>query len=487
MPINLEKPAKDVDITSAEYGAMLANLQSNILRAHGRNFARHVFLQFTAQPSVVKNGIRDFVEPLVTTAKEQFEQIARRRDDPGFDGGLVRGFFLSSKGYEYLGFDPDRFASEAFRKGMKNRDGRIPNILKRIVDTNNKDPKSGTWDAGFQKDIHALITLADSTESAVKEAAESIRASCTGLGNVLTVEEGIVLRRRSATGDDEPIEHFGYFDGISNPLFTKQDLEDERDENKNRKAWNAGAPLSLVVTRDPFTSEEDAFGSYLVYRKLGQDVRAFDERVESLAAALSTSEELAGAMVIGRFKDGTPVVKTHFPSPGPQLNNDFNFEEDKDGLRCPFHAHIRKVNPRGTTPLTSLDSERSRRIVRRGIPYGKPMPGVADHTEVDADPAAPRGLLFMCFQANIEKQFEFIQRTWVDNEHFPTGILTFGIFQKDTGDDPLIGQDRDESQRWPKSWGNRNLGKKSFNFESAITLKGGEYFFAPSIPFLRSL
>jgi Dyp-type peroxidase family len=487
MPINLEKPAKDVDITSAEYASMLANLQSNILRAHGRNFARHVFLQFTAQPADVKTWIRDSVEPLVTTAKEQFDQIARRRDDPSFDGGLVGGFFLSANGYEYLAFDPDRFASEAFRKGMKNRDGRIPNVLKRILDTNNKDPEPDHWEGGFQKEVHALITLADSTEAVVKEAVESIRASFGGLGNVLTIEEGIVLRRKSAAGDDEPIEHFGYFDGISNPLFTKQDFEDEREENKNRKAWNAEAPLSLVVTRDPFTNEEDAFGSYLVYRKLGQDVRAFDERVESLAAALNTSEELAGAMVIGRFKDGTPVVKTHFPSPGPQLNNDFNFKEDEDGLRCPFHAHIRKVNPRGTTPLTSLDSERSRRIVRRGIPYGKPMPGVADHTEVDADPAASRGLLFMCFQANVEKQFEFIQRTWVDNEHFPSGVLTFGIFQKDTGDDPLIGQDRDESQRWPKSWGNRNLGKKSFNFESAITLKGGEYFFAPSIPFLRSL
>jgi len=47
MPVNLERPAKDVDLTSAEYAVMLSNLQANILRAHGRNFARHLFLRFT--------------------------------------------------------------------------------------------------------------------------------------------------------------------------------------------------------------------------------------------------------------------------------------------------------------------------------------------------------------------------------------------------------------------------------------------------------
>ena len=106
---------------------------------------------------------------------------------------------------------------------------------------------------------------------------------------------------------------------------------------------------------------------------------------------------------------------------------------------------------------------------------------------LDDLPAKDVGLLFMCFQQNVEDQFEFIQRTWADNEHFPTGIPTLGVFQKDTGDDPLIGQNKDESQRWPKSWGDKDAGKKTFNFESAITLEGGEYFFAPSMAFLKGL
>jgi len=483
MSVKLDKPAKDVDITSPEYDAMLGHLQANILRPHGRNFARHIFLRFTADPAAVKSWIRARAAS-VTTAKEQLAQIASRRADPGFNGGLVQGFFLSAKGYEFLGFDTDRFASSTFRKGMKNQS---KDILEIILDTNNKDPEPSSWEPGFQKEISALITVADAAENTVQEAVEAIRASVAGIAEVLTIEEGTVLRRRNAAGDHEPVEHFGYFDGISNPLFTKQDLDDELPENRNRTAWDPGARMSLVLTDDPFTDEGDAFGSYLVYRKLGQNFLAFSERVKALAAALNTNEDLAGAMVVGRFKDGTPVLKAKIPSPGPEVTNDFNFKEDEDGFKCPFHSHIRKVNPRDTTPLTSLESEKRRRIVRRGIPYGKPMPGIADSTELDSKAEAPRGLLFMCFQQNIEEQFEFIQRTWVDNEHFPTGIPTLGILQKDTGDDPLIGQDRDETQRWPNSWGNKDGGKKSFNFESEIRLKGGEYFFAPSVAFLRSL
>ena len=67
------------------------------------------------------------------------------------------------------------------------------------------------------------------------------------------------------------------------------------------------------------------------------------------------------------------------------------------------------------------------------------------------------------------------------------GLLFICFLAKDTGDDLLIGQDADEAQRWPKKWGDSSAGRKAFNFEAAVTLKGGEYMFAPSLPFLRSL
>jgi Dyp-type peroxidase family len=362
---------------------------------------------------------------------------------------------------------------------MKKQDD---GILDGVFGRGNKDPAPSTWEAGFQQEIHALISVADANEAIVERDSGELRTSIAGIGTVLTIEEGFVLRRRNAAGKDEPIEHFGYFDGISNPLFTKQDLEEEGEENKGRLNWDAGASLGLALTDDPFTSQADAFGSYLVYRKLGQNLGALNSQVRELADELHTDEDLAGAMVVGRFKDGTPVLASKTASPGPEVLNDFNYDNDAKGFKCPAHAHIRKVNPRGTTPLTTLEDERLRRIVRRGIPYGKPMPGVATGTPTDSNPAAPRGLLFMCFQQNVEKQFEFLQRTWVDNKNFPAGLVG-----RDTGDDPLIGQNRNEAQRWPEKWGDEAANRKTFNFESAVTLKGGEYFFAPSIPFLRAL
>ena len=72
----------------------------------------------------------------------------------------------------------------------------------------------------------------------------------------------------------------------------------------------------------------------------------------------------------------------------------------------------------------------------------------------------------------------------MDNKHFPNSILTL---QRNSGDDPLIGQGQDEAQRWPKEWDNAERGTKSFNVEAAVSLRGGEYFFAPSLPFLISL
>lgn len=489
MPVKLSTFADRVDPEQHEMNDMLGKLQANILTPHGRNFAKHLFLRFSGSPAQVKAWMRAQVVSRVTTAQEQFagsqEYAAKKKD-----GGLVCGLYLTARGYEYLGFDTSGFASESFRKGMKDQhDG----VFSKLLDLKNEDPPVQSWEPAFRQEIHALVTLADNNPSVIDANVARIEASTSDGVNVVGLELGNTLRRRH-----EPVEHFGYFDGISQPIFTKPDLDKERKLNPNVEEWNPGARLGLVLVDDPLTTVGYAFGSYLVYRKLAQDVDLFNRRVEQLANELGIDKKLAGAYVVGRFKDGTPVTLSQVPthpenvSKGDTVDfsktNDFDFSGDETGSRCPFHAHTRKANPRGTTPLTSLEGEKSRRIARRGIPYGPPInKDVADNIPADPNPATQRGLLFQCFQANIEDQFEFIQRTWIDNRHFPTGVLTNGLLQRDTGDDPLIGQDADEAQRWPKKWDSPLRGKKAFNFEAAVTLRGGEYFFAPSIPFLNAL
>ena len=497
MAIDLTKPAKDVDITAAAYQPMLKNLQGNILKSHGRNASRQVFLRFTGTPAQVKAWIRNKIAPRVLTAAEQFEQSKKRKTDPNFDGGVVILFHLSAAGYSFLGFDPQKLKSKAFRGGMKDqKKGAFKEVIDGILDIDNVDPKPATWEPGFRKEIHAMVALADDLTDNQDNATRLLnelallKAQVANIAEVLLVDEGKTLRRERTDlpppNNFEPIEHFGYFDGISQPLFTKQDLDDYVADGKGTLTptnWDPSASLDLLLEKDPFTGAAEAYGSYLVYRKLYQNVGQWEQRVAACAAAIPQPPVLAGAMAVGRFKDGTPVVD--FAAPTANYTNDFVFKTlDDDGLKCPRHAHARKVNPRGTTPKPGLKTERNRRIARRGIPYGKPVPNLCPpQVPSDPDPAADRGLLFMCFQANIEKQFEFIQRVWVDNPNFPKQLLG----GKDTGDDPLIGQRKNEKQRWPKQWGNSAAGRVQFNFEAAITLKGGEYFFAPSKPFLEAL
>jgi Dyp-type peroxidase family len=301
------------------------------------------------------------------------------------------------------------------------------------------------------------------------------------VAEVLAVEHGCVLRNEA----DESIEHFGYVDGRSQPLFLQSDIESELKslgidlqkyiEAKLKKVdllkWDPAAPLGLVLVPDRIVGNaEDCFGSYLVFRKLEQNVRGFKEEEEKLAKALDLTgqqKERAGALVVGRFEDGTPVTLQAEEKKAKPVPNDFNYGDDRDASQCPFHAHIRKVNPRGGTG--NIEEERMHRIARRGITYGQRQPTLEDRPEEGV------GLLFMCFQSSLANQFGLLQKIYANSPAFPGA---------DTGLDPVIGQGETIipllAQNWPRQWGKADV--KCFPFGGFVTLKGGEFFFAPSIP-----
>jgi len=451
----------NIDPADPKYGPMLANLQGNILKAHGRKESDHLFLRFSGDRSAVKAWIRGFARDEITSAKEQLDD-ARGFRATGTKGPTFASFGLSALGYEAIGIDTGAFGptGQSFRNGMKHH---AFAILSR-----NRDPLPAEWEPPFQGRVDAVIILADDSANVLAAKTQQVSASLNRVASILGVERGTVLR--NAKG--EPIEHFGYVDARSQPLFLKSDIDAEKA--KGTDVWDPSAPLRTVLVPDPHATVDDSLGSYLVFRKLRQDVAGFNARIRELASQLTTNEPLAGALVVGRFKDGTPV--TLQPNDGLGAANNFVYRPlDPAGNRCPFHAHIRKANQRGTNPLLTLEQERMRRIARRGIPYGIRPPG-----------AGEVGLLFQCFQGDIALQFEFIQRTWVDNPNFPELLLFPGL---NTGDDALIGQHPRAPQKWPRRWGQggRFLGRRSFNFGGFVRLRGGEYFFAPSVGFLQGL
>jgi hypothetical protein len=192
---------------------------------------------------------------------------------------------------------------------------------------------------------------------------------------IVTYEQGdkVTLQENSVL----PYEHFGFVDGISSPLFIQEEIDQYRKQigPDVTLLWDPATPLNQLLVEEPQTDDgPKTYGSYMVFYKLEQNLDAFNKRYD----------ENAKPKLFGRNKDGTPLIK----SDGNSLNN-FNYQRDQQGLIVELQAHIRRMNAR---------SENSPRIARRGITYNYGQQG--------------RGILFMSFQADIQKQFE----TLLDNE-----------------------------------------------------------------------
>jgi Dyp-type peroxidase family len=307
-----------------------------------------------------------------------------------------------------------------------------------------------------------MILLADDEAPTLDIEIRDIKTSLAGIAVVLKEEIGTNITDIFG-GKKRNIEHFGYADGISQPTyFTGVPVTSPFELQ----------PLNILLVKDPFIENGDHnYGSFLVFRKLEQDIDGFNNKVTALSLSLNlnanqqgkiTEEDYAGALAVGRFKDGAPLIKSDIPLDQAPAFNDFKYENtDRGAHKCPFHSHIRKANPRGQGVLVP-----ERYITRRGIPYGQP------------NSSDKKGLLFMCFQSNLKRQFNFIQKTWANAPAFPPLKGRPGI-------DALIGQGHEGGQSWPIVYGSRD--EIDFDFSGFINMKGGEYFFAPSISYLKNI
>lgn len=439
-----------VDMRASREAAreLLEDLQGNILQPHGRRNAALLCLSFGSN-SASFPAIRSWIGRMTA---EEMNNAWSEYCEPGPRRSTFCSFLLTARGYRRLGEAVPE--GTAFRSGMASR-GSILN-----------DPPPTTWEVGYQDaKIDAMLVLAD--DDAVRLAQTGIRhrQDAMAAGAVVLADEP-ARQLRSGAHD---IEHFGYVDGISQPEFL-------REVGRSSAHWNASAGLDLVLVEEAGGGH---YGSYLVFRKLEQDVALWNDSIAELARTMKIDPELAGALAVGRFKDGTPVVEHEAAQGATVPSNDFDFSADQEGLRCPFHAHIRKMNPRNEACGAPLDEQRRLRIARRGITYGL-RPDLHPGGRPFPPPRTGVGLLFMCYQADIENQFECIQSHWAnDPDHCRPG----------SGLDPLIGQSSSHEQSrgeqlWPMARGNPE--KTRARLERAVRLRGGEYFFAPSLSFLRS-
>lgn len=312
-------------------------------------------------------------------------------------------------------------------------------------------------------------------------------------GATMPVDESDCVRLNGEDAPKNPVQGvplgeilLGYQNGHSEPApgpVVARETSAKPTVAETRAAAAAAACLPIAPQAEGF-ADLGIHGSYLVVRELKQDVAAFWTSLDANAARIHEDDPSATQVdplwlaerVIGRSIDGHLLCPGSYLKPDcyNQPDNEYLFSErDPHGAGCPPGSHVRRAFPRDAlAPKPTADSRRellqaanNHRILRRGRKYG----GAIANNRVDD--GVERGLLFMALNTDIERQFEFVQQTWLLN-------TTFNTLYEET--DPLLGPAGQQTLRGETM-------RRRVNVESYVKMAGGDYFFLPGVAALDYL
>jgi Dyp-type peroxidase family len=481
-------------------------VQGNIA-GFNKDHQRFAFLQFPDQASA--RAFLAEVEPDISSASEVLRFNALHKEIHVRRGGATQivestwtNLLLSFSGLQVLAAPGLNAFPEEFKEGMSARAQVLGDV---------DDSAPANWVVPFGQPIHALVIVAADTPEDLEAGYQRLIAKCQA-HNVAELDPHQDGNTRPDPSRGH--EHFGFKDGISQPgiagLTTSSKAgtdtiaggefligypdQDGHMSGEPLQAAQPGQPGYNPVAPPPPPEPLPAWaknGSFAVFRRLRQNVQAFNEFIAQQAPQVGLDPEVFSAKLVGRYKSGAPLERTRHQPPdfdpttgdpsvadpsvlSDEEINDFDYEpQDADGHIVPRAAHIRKTNPRSEQPPGKAESDRHR-ILRRGIPYGPEVqPGEPPYPGAGAVPDnQDRGLVFLCYQASITRGFEFIQAQWANQPNFP---------QQEDGRDPIISQDVPEREF--------NLPPQNPHLlmQRWVQTTGGEYFFAPSISALRQL
>jgi Dyp-type peroxidase family len=468
-----------------------SDIQGNILRGY-RSFPVARFLFFAVTHAAAGRAFLEGLLPHVTPAKWVKRPAATTNIGLSFAG--LRAFDLQ---YECLASFPSEFQA-----GMKARAASLGDI---------GESAANYWDQPWRNEnVHILITCYAVDQTALNQQCNDIkRLAPAGVRELSPPQEAALL---IIDGAYTRKEHFGFEDGVSNP-----DVEGVADDGEGGDTGNPDAhgifrkvPVGefLLGHRSeggeippmPVPNLLTFNGSFLVFRKLEQNVPRFRQFRRSKAAALERAlghtlpaglkvEEYLAAKMLGRWYNGSSL-DLHPDKPGGKPSNKFTYADDPDGSRCPLGAHTRRVNGRASLGFGG-DILRRRRLIRRGIAYGDYLPP-DESGQANAD--ASRGIMFLAFNSSIVRQFEFVQQQWVNGgDEFSQGDDSDPIAGARYGDGRMVvpedPQKRDAQIAGRMMiQGDERTGRSPFLCDEIprfVTTKGGDYFFFPSITGLR--
>ena len=292
-----------------------------------------------------------------------------------------------------------------------------------------------------------------------------------------------------------PKEHFGFRDGIAQPHIAGMPSREDGHAIPGNIIPTGEILLGYAnaygeMPEGPTDANGQGFGrngTFLVFRQLHQDVVGFWNYVARQAANKGYAPVVLAAKMVGRWPDGTPLVESPTgPQPTLQTHDRFVYARhhthpDPFGFHCPIGSHIRRTNPRDSLnddPQKSVMLSNQHRIVRRGRSYGKPLVPNMDPAKLmdTPDDGTERGLHFICLNAAIDRQFEFVQNLWANNPKFG------GLYDDP---DPLIGVLDGERSTFTVQ--QEPLRCTYSDMPRFVQMRGGAYFFLPGIAAIRML
>ena len=351
------------------------------------------------------------------------------------------------------------------------------------------DPFQWEWgNPGNKESLDIVLLVFARTQELLDEKRRMFEGMCRG--------GGVKMLRILETTEWSGREHFGFKDGLSQPVIRGMDKDEEKATTQPGEIVLGYPDHYGYVDYNPLVpgvsdtgsfllppSKEDQKrgaapesrmfgrnGSYLVIRQLEQDVAHFWRFARRAAITNGESTERFAAKLIGRWPEkGAPlVISPDFEDPDQSEKNDFSYADDPNGMKCPFGAHIRRGNPRDMLAPLKTDQHR---ILRRGRSYG---PAISDKFEDDGQ---RRGLFFICLNSDLERQFVLIQQSWVNNRFF--NGLSCEV-------DPISHIQDNKVLTLPTDPLRRQVVRLNYE-EPFVTVKGGAYFFMPGISALRYL
>ncbi|MPZ99140.1 MAG: Dyp-type peroxidase [Dehalococcoidia bacterium] len=445
------------------------DMQGLIARGYRDLRAACYVLLAVADPNLARSWLADTIAE-VTTAVSRPE-------------GDALNIAFTRSGLEQLGLPADsvsRFSPE-FVEGMTTLH------RQRILgDIDESAPERWVWGGPETPRIDLVLMLFASDYAALDGLRDrhASRFAASGLQEVRTLE----------TNEDlDGLEHFGFRDGVSQPTIEGLRFTDRPENTLKAGEFILGYENAYGVSGEPIPAPlADAGdlgrnGTYVVFRQLEQDVLRFwrataDVAQEVYGASDRATQVRVAAKMVGRWPSGAPLVRApHEDIPAFAGVNDFAYhDEDRHGLACPMGAHVRRANPRDSLDPQpgseqSVAAANHHRIIRRGREYGVGLPEPVRHGEQAPSPEhqGERGLYFIALNADIARQFEFVQHMWVNN---PTFI---GLYDEP---DPLVGPGVNTFtvQAQP-------VARRSERMPRFVSVRGGAYFFMPGIQALRQL